>query len=37
MATQNGGATWVLETPTDVGVASVTPSVLAIASVPTTY
>lgn len=37
MSTQNGGTTWTYETPSDVGVASVTPRVSAIASVPTTY
>jgi hypothetical protein len=37
MSTQNGGSTWVYETPSDVGVTSVTPKVAAIASVPTTY
>lgn len=37
MSTQNGGATWVYETPADVGVTSVTPKVSALASVPTTY
>lgn len=37
MSTQNGGVSWVYETPADVGVTTVTPKVAVIASVPTTY
>lgn len=37
MSTQNGGVSWVLETPSDVGVQTVSPKVVAIATVPTTY